>query len=106
MVHLPLDAVRVFHPELVLVGVAAVDPQLFGHREPDVLDPRQLRHHRLDRVHLDAHVVDGAGADGAARREGEIDRRPFRQKLHVPRLDLDRVRPQELLVELPALGEI
>src|SRR6266404_5307423 len=51
VVDLPLDAVGILHPELVLVGMAAVDAHFLDHRQASCLDPRQLRHHRLDRVH-------------------------------------------------------
>src|SRR5439155_1112754 len=71
-------AVGIFHPELVLVGVAAVDAHFLDDRQPGALDPGQLRHHRLDRVHLDAHVIDRTRTDLAARRKGEVHGCPFR----------------------------
>ncbi len=106
MIHLPLDAIRILHPELVLVGVAAVDPHLFPHWESGGLDPGQLRRHGLDRVDLDPDVVDGPRADRAPRRKREIDGRPFGQELDVALFHLHRVPAQELFVEVAALGEV
>src|SRR5262245_47532833 len=45
VVHLPLDAVRILDPELVLVGMAAVHTHLLAHRQPGRLDASELRHH-------------------------------------------------------------
>jgi hypothetical protein len=106
VIHLPFDAVGIFHPELVLVGVAAVDPHLLQHGQSGDLDASQLRHHVVDGIDLDADVVDRARADRAARRKREVDWRPLGQELDILRLDLDRVPAQELLVESSAFGEI
>jgi len=106
VVHLPLDAVGIPHPELVLVGVAAVDPHFLRHGQAGGFDASQLRQHGLDGLDLNTDVVDGARADVATRRKGEVDRRPFGQELDVARLDLDGVPAEELLVEVPALGEV
>src|SRR5215475_12660602 len=57
VVDLPVDAVGVLDPELVLVGVAAVDAHLFAHRQARGLDPGEMSHHRVHGVHLDPDVV-------------------------------------------------
>src|SRR5206468_8650989 len=106
VVHLPLDAVRILHPELVLVGVAAVDAHLLLHGKAGRLDAGQLRDHGLHGIDLDADVVDGPRADRAAGGEREVDGRPLWQEFDVALLDLHRVPAEELLVEVAAPGEI
>src|SRR2546426_562175 len=70
MIDLPLHAVGVRDPELVLVGVTAVDAHLLGDGEPGGLDARQLGHDGLHRLDLDADMVDGAAGGASAMREG------------------------------------
>src|SRR5215468_5227082 len=106
VVNLPLHAVRILDPELVLVGVAAVDPHLLGHRQSGGLDPGELGHHRCHRIDLDPDVIDGARPGRAAGGQREVDRRPFGQELDVALLHLHGVAAEELLVEVAALGEI
>src|SRR5437879_10369783 len=57
VVHLPLDAVGVSNPELVLVSMAAVDAHLLAHGYARRFNALKLNHHSLRRVHLDAHVI-------------------------------------------------
>src|SRR5258708_36138910 len=106
VVDLPLDTVGILHPELVLVGVAAVDAHLLTDGEPRRLHAGEVGRHRVHRVHLDAHVIDRALGGMPALRPREIDRRPVGQELHVARLDLDGVRAEEALVEVAALAQI
>src|SRR5215831_13421520 len=54
VIDLPLDAVRILDPELVLIGVAAVDPHLFAYGQARCLHTSQVSHHRVHGVHLDA----------------------------------------------------
>src|SRR5499433_146216 len=46
VVHLPLHAVGVLDPELVLVGMAAVDAHLFAHGQACRLDAGEVVHDR------------------------------------------------------------
>src|SRR5215510_574913 len=46
VIDLPVDTVGILDPELVLVGVAAIDAHLFAHGQPRGLDPREVSHHR------------------------------------------------------------
>src|SRR5262249_25019937 len=89
VVHLPLDAVRVLHPELVLVGVAAIPAHLLAHREPGRLDARELRPDLGSRLDLNAQVIHRARARTSALGQSEVHRTPRRQELHVPGLLLD-----------------
>jgi len=106
VVHLPLDAVGIAHPELVLVGVAAVDAHLLPHREAGRLDAGQLRHHGLDGIDLHTDVIDGPRAVRATGGQREVDRCPLGQELDVALLHLRGVAAQELFVEVAALGQI
>src|SRR5258708_13436201 len=45
VVDLPLDTVGILHPELVLVGVAAVDPHLLTAADPPPLPPPDVARH-------------------------------------------------------------
>src|SRR5215467_9493523 len=72
VVHLPLHAVRILDPELVLIGVAAVDPHLFPHGQARRLDAGEMVHDRAHRVDLDADMIHGALDDVLAFGEGEI----------------------------------
>src|SRR5262244_4223935 len=49
VVHLPLHAVGILDPELVLVGVAAVDAHLFAHGQACRLDAGEVVHDRAHR---------------------------------------------------------
>src|SRR5882724_782607 len=106
VVDLPLDAVGILHPELVLVGMAAVDAHFFTDGEARRLDAGEVGRHRVHRVHLNAHVIHRALGSMPALRKREIDRRPVGQEFHVARLDLDGVRAEEALVEVAALAQI
>src|SRR6266481_1416063 len=106
VVDLPLDAVGILHPELVLVGMAAVDAHFFTDGEARRLDAGEVGRHRVHCVHLNAHVIHRALGSMPALRKREIDGRPVGQELHVARLDLDGVRAEEALVEVAALAQI
>src|SRR5215831_10897502 len=106
VVHLPLHAVGILDPELVLVGVAAVDAHLFAHGQACRLDAGEVVHDRAHRVHLNADVIHRALGRVCAFREGEVDGSPVGQELHVARLRLDGPRAEEALVEVTALAEI
>src|SRR5262245_1151765 len=62
VVDLPLDAVGILHPELVLVRVAAVHAHLLAHGQPGRLDARELRHDLGRRLDLNAEMVHRPGA--------------------------------------------
>src|SRR5262249_20999691 len=104
VVHLPLDAVGILHPELVLVGVAAVHAHLLAHREPRGLDARELRHHVGRRLDLHPEMVHRPCARTSALGQRQVHRAPRRQELHVARLLLDRIDAEERAVELPTLA--
>src|SRR5215467_243221 len=57
VIDFPLDAVRILDPELVLIGVAAVDPHLLADRQSGRLHAGEVFHHGRHRVDLDADVV-------------------------------------------------
>src|SRR5499433_3883331 len=86
VVDLPLHAVGVLDPELVLIGVAAVDAHLFAHGQARRLHTSQMSHHRVHGVHLNADVVHRTLGRVRAFRECEVDGRPLGQELHVARL--------------------
>src|SRR5262245_6343910 len=98
VIDLPLHAVRILDPELVLVGVTAVDPHLLTDRQSGCFHAGEVCHHGRHSVDLDSDMVHRALAGGPALREGEVDRRPLGQELHVTRLHLDGVCAEEALV--------
>src|SRR5688572_21755011 len=106
-VHFPLHAVGILHPELVLVGVAAVDAELFAHGQAGGLHTLHLAHDDLLRGDLDAHVIDVAAAlGGMGFRHGQVQRAEGGQELDVAGLDLHGGHAEELLVESAALLEV
>src|SRR3989441_7596454 len=105
-VHLPLDAVGVLNPELVLVRVAAVDAHLLAHWYACRFYAPKLNHHSVRRVHLDAHVVNRPLSATTALRQREVYRRPFGQEFDVAGFHLHWVAAEEPLVELSALAEV
>src|SRR5215475_5908028 len=106
VIDLPLDAVRILDPELVLIGVAAVDSHLLADRQSGRLHAGEVFHHGRHRVDLDADVVHRALRGGPAFGEGQVHGRPLGQELQVARLHLDGPRTEEALVEVAALAEI
>src|SRR5207247_7014833 len=106
VVDLPLDAIGILYPELVLVGVAAIDAHFLADGQTGGLHAREVGRHRVHRVHLDAHVIHRAFRRMPALREREIDGCPVGQELHVARLDLDGIRAEEALVEVAALTQV
>src|SRR5215813_9627415 len=106
VIDLPLHAVRILDPELVLVGVAAVDPHLFPHGQARRLDASEMLHDRAHSVDLDADMIDDALDGVLAFGEGEIHGGPLGEELHVARLHLDGLRAEEALVEIAALADI
>src|SRR5437762_14118752 len=106
-VDLPLHAVGVLDPELVLIGVTAVHAELLAYGQPGRLHALHLPYHDGLRRHLDAHVIDAAAAlRGPGLREGQIERAERGQEFHVAGLDLHRRHAEEPLVERAALLEI
>src|SRR3989454_12823535 len=105
-VALPPHAVRILHPELIWVGVAAVAPHLLAHGYARRFHTLKLNHHSLRRVHLDAHVINRPLSTGAALRQPEIHGRPVRQELDVAGFYLHRGAAEEPLVKLTTLGQI
>src|SRR5437763_7208547 len=70
-VDLPLNAVGVLHPELVLIGVTAVHAEFLADGQPGRLHALHLPDDGGPRRHLDAHVIDAAAAlRGPGLREG------------------------------------
>src|SRR2546430_17623327 len=57
VIDLPLHAVWILDPELVLIRMAAVHPDLLAHRQPSGLDSGEVDRHGLGAVDLDADVV-------------------------------------------------
>ena len=106
MVHLPLHAVGILDPELVLIGVATVHAQLLAHGELRLLDAGEMSHDHRGGLDLDPQVVDRARRGAPAYRQRQIDRRQVGEELHVPGLLLHRARAEERLVEGPALREV
>src|SRR5215471_9506638 len=70
VIDLPLDAIRILDPELVLIGVAAVDAHLFAYGQARCLDACEMLPDRAHRVDLDADMIDGALDGVLAFREG------------------------------------
>src|SRR5215467_12388483 len=106
VVHLPLHAVGILDPELVLIGMAAVDSHLLPHRQAGRLDAGEMIHDRAHRVDLNADMIHRPLGGVPAFGEGEIDRRPLGQELHIAGLHLHGLAAQEALVEVAALAEI
>src|SRR3990172_4604633 len=108
VIDLPFDAVRIPDPELVLIGVAAVDSHLLVDRNSSCLHAGEMRHHRLGRVHLDAQVMHHAltGASGQALGQRQVDRRKRGKKFDVASPLFDRGDTEELSVELATLCQI
>jgi hypothetical protein len=106
VIDLPLHAVRILDPELVLVGVAAVDAHLLAHGKPRRLDARELRDHLGGGLDLDPEMVHRPRAGATALRQREIDRPPRGEELHVAGLLLHGGGAEERAVELPALVEV
>src|SRR5215467_1659485 len=89
VVHLPLHAVGILDPELVLIGVAAVDAHLFAHGQARRLDAGEMVHDRARCVDLNADVIHRALGGVPAFGEGEVHGRPVGQELHIAGLHLD-----------------
>src|SRR2546427_13021616 len=106
VVDLPLHAARILHPELILVGVAAVDTHLLTHWYACRFYAPKLNHHSVRRVHLDAHVVNRPLSATTALRQREVYRRPFGQEFDVAGFHLHWVAAEEPDVELSALAEV
>src|SRR5215813_5598899 len=66
VIYLPLDAIRILDPELVLVRVAAIHAHLLAHGQPGRLDPRELRRDFGRRLDLDPEVIDWSGTRPSA----------------------------------------
>src|SRR4029078_10188786 len=71
-------------------------------RLPAVEQPRD----RFARLDLEAEVVDGLARARLTRGEREVDRHERRQELRVACFDLDRLGPEEALVERAARLEV
>jgi len=108
VIDFPLDTVWIPNPELVLIGVAAVDPHLLVDRNSSRLHAGEMRHHRLGRVHLDAQVMHDAlaAASGQALGQCQVDRGKGWKELHVAGPLFDRQDIEEPLVELATLCQI
>src|SRR6185295_4217806 len=106
VIDLPLGPVRIHHPELVLVGMAAVDRHLLAYRQSGRLDPVELAHHVGGAVQLDTQMVHWPGAGPAALGQGEVDRPPLGQELRVAGLLLHRLCAEEGAIEGAALVEV
>ena len=105
-VDLPFAAVRVLHPELVLVGVTAVAVHLFPGFQSGCPDPQQVPQDRLVVPDLDAEMVRSVARGLPIRVQGQVQGGDGRQELDVTGMGLHGILAEQFLVECDASFQI
>ena len=102
----PFSAIRIFDPEFILVGMAAINVHLFIRHQAGSFDTLQVIQDGLPVLDLDTHMMSRAPICFRSGMQREIQWRGERQEFGVPRFDLDWIFTKELRIKRDAALQV